>query len=359
MKKLEILVMPVGRDGSSFYRATQPYTEIHKQELAGVTLVQPSELESTDFWNAIQKCDWIMVRMSHSDFVINWLDKFVPNKKIILDIDDNIWDVSPYADIYRWHGTQEVKHGDKWLWRDGEDDFNIRRNKRRLARDEALFARANLVTVSTPRLEKLLKVFNPNTKVIYNGINFDNWKPYKMEKDKYFRIGWSGGVSHYVDLIEFKDDLEYLMDKHKNLKFVEAGTHFEGITKNLDQDRVEKIPWVDVEAHPYRSALMNLDLAVIPLAKNSFNECKSCVKWYEFSALGVPTIATNIPPYSDEMPEFSTPNNFREAIEELMNAKARRDKMVEYNLNWVVKNRDIKKIAKELHEHIAKSTPGR
>jgi hypothetical protein len=356
MKKLNILVMPVYRDGSSFYRITQPYTEINAQKSATIVLPKHSELESKDFWESLKICDWIVVRMCHSDFVINWLDKYVPNKKIIIDLDDNIWDVNPYQDIYRWHGQQEVMHEGKYLWKDGENDFNIRRNKRRLARDEQLFRRANMITVSTKRLEKKLKEFNKNVFTVYNGLNFDNWKPYKMEKDEYFRIGWSGGSSHYVDLIEMKESMERLMDKHKNIKLVLAGAEFKGITKDMDKNRVELLPWVDIEAHPYRSALMNLDLAVIPLADIGFNKYKSCIKWYEFASLKVPTIASKVPPYSDEMSKKELSLNFVKDIEDIMVNKTRRKKMVDKSYKWVTKHRDIKKLSQRLYGYISKST---
>lgn len=347
------MVLPVGRDGSSYYRITQPYAVMARQGLADIIFVNKDELETPEFWIAIKECDFVATRMANSDFILNWLDKYVPNKKVIIDIDDNIWDVNPYQDIYRWHGTQEVRHGDKWLWKDGESDFNIRRNKRRLERDNNLFRRANIITVSTERLEKLVSEYNKNTKVIYNSIDFNKWKPYNLEK-KEFRVGWSGGVSHYADIIGVKEDFEYLLKKHKNMKLVIAGTVFDGFTKGLPKEQIEFLPWVDIEAHPYRTILMNLDLAFIPIAKNSFNECKSCVKWYEFASIKVPTIATNYPPYSDEMPELALTDNFREKIEQLMNAKAIRDKNADYSYNWVVKNRNINNEAKKLYEFISK-----
>lgn len=354
---MKIMVIPVFRDGSSFYRVTQPYEEMIRQDLADVCMCKPTELETPEFWIAIKECDFVVVRMANSSFVLDWLDKFVPNKKVIVDLDDNIWDVNPYQDIYRWHGTKEVKHiGDKeeWLWKDGEADFNIRRNKRRLARDESLFKRAELVTVSTPRLQKLVKQYNDNVEVVYNALNFDNWKPYKLEKNE-FRIGWAGGVSHYADMMEVKEDVRYILEKYKNAKLVLAGSVFDGFIKDLPKDQVEVLPWVDIEAHPYRTILMNLDLAIIPLAKNEFNSCKSCVKWYEFASIKVPTVATNYPPYADEMPKSALVDNFREKMEVIINSQDYAQKIADESYDWVVKNRDIKKHAKKLYDTIKKT----
>ena len=33
-------------------------------------------------------------------------------------MDDDLFDIDPYSD-YQIFGTKEVKHGDKWLWKDG------------------------------------------------------------------------------------------------------------------------------------------------------------------------------------------------------------------------------------------------
>jgi len=349
-----IIVMPVGRDGSSYYRVTQPYIKMHEMGLATVIAPKHTELDTVEFWEAIKKCDWIVVRMEHREFVLDWLDKNVPNKKIILDIDDNIWDVNPYAQIYAFHGTHEVMHGDKFLWKDGEGDFNIRRNKRRLLRDEELMRRANLVTVSTPRLKEKLEQFNKNVKVIYNGLNFDNWKPVNINKTEEFRIGWAGGATHYVDLIPLKEDLKYLMNKYKNIKFVIAGMNFEGLTKELPKDRVEILPWVDCEAHPFRTVLMNLDLAIIPLINNEFNVCKSCIKYYEFAVVKVPVLASKVPPYSDELPTEILTTDFRNSIEQIINNRGngKQEAISENCYNWVKENRDINKIVISLYEYL-------
>jgi hypothetical protein len=54
---------------------------------------------------------------------------------------------------------------------------------------------------------------------VYNGLNFENWKPVEIKKDE-FRFGWSGGISHYGDLIEIRDDIEYILKKYPKSKFI-------------------------------------------------------------------------------------------------------------------------------------------
>ena len=46
---------------------------------------------------------------------------------------------------------------------------------------------------------------------------------------------------------------------------------------------------------------MGLDVGLAPLVGSKFNESKSVLKWEEYAALGVPCIASNVPPYSDTL----------------------------------------------------------
>jgi hypothetical protein len=40
-------------------------------------------------------------------------------------------------------------------------------------------------------------------------------------------------------------------------------------------------------------------LAVIPLEASRFAACKSAIKWFEYGEAGIPTLCSNVPPYSD------------------------------------------------------------
>jgi glycosyltransferase involved in cell wall biosynthesis len=349
---MNITILPLSMNGCHWYRNFQPYQEIKRQDLAEVvTIVEDDVIHFQDLVSeAISRADYIVGRFCHNKY-IQWIDKYFPGKKVIIDNDDYVFNPNPYGDMYQNYGTREVKHGKEWLWKEG-DNFSIKKNVERIKEDLELIKRADVLTVSTPRLKELYK--HPNTKIVYNALDLSIWKPYKIEKEsKYeFRIGWSGGATHYGDLYTIKNDLEYITKKYSNVKLVISGTVFPPLYKNINKSQLEFYPWIDISAHPYRTILNTLDLAIIPIEKNEFNKCKSCIKWYEFSSIGVPTIATNYPPYSDELPEIALTSNFREKITELIEAKAKRDKISEYGLNWVRENRDIKKIAKDLYNSL-------
>jgi hypothetical protein len=58
---------------------------------------------------------------------------------------------------------------------------------------------------------------------------------------------------------------------------------------------VESVPFA---AFPATLARLHLDIGLAPLVDTPFNRCKTNLKWLEFSALAVPTIASDVEPYS-------------------------------------------------------------
>ncbi len=47
-------------------------------------------------------------------------------------------------------------------------------------------------------------------------------------------------------------------------------------------------------------------LAVIPLDDSRFSACKSAIKWFDYAAVGVPTLASNVSPYREVMADGAT-----------------------------------------------------
>lgn len=273
-------------------------------------------------------------------------------------MDDDVFDIDPYSDAYVLFGKKEVKHGDKYLWKDGVN-INIKANINYLNNLEKFLARADIVTVSTERLKEKYSKYNSNIIVVPNAIDEKDWVVPNFKDHEEIRIGWTGGTSHYSDWYEIKDDIERLAKEYPKIKFVIGGTKFDGIFKNIDPKQVEYWGWVDATGHGFRVAMMDLDLAIIPLKDSSFNSNKSCIKFYEFSSLKIPTICSNVPPYSDEAPQESLSNNFYESVKYYIENKEKAKEMAEKNYQWVKENRNQDKISKELHNKLwtSLSTP--
>jgi glycosyltransferase involved in cell wall biosynthesis len=353
--KIKIFVLPMENDGCTHYRIKKPYSFLDK-EIFDVQFIRDKEIETPEALTYLEICDYVVARQYH-DKAIEILDNLFNHPdskrkkplKVILDMDDDVFNIDPYSDCYNVFGVKEVKHGDKWLWKDGVN-INIKKNIDYLNSLEKFLARADIVTVSTERLKEKYSKYNSNIIVVPNAIDTKDWIVPNFKKHDDIRIGWTGGVSHYSDWWTIKDDIERIMAEYPQAKLCIAGAMFEGIFKNIDKDRVEFWDWVDPTGHGYRVAMMDLDLAIIPLKDSQFNSNKSCIKFYEFSSLKVPTICSNVPPYSDEAPKESLTNNFYESIKYYIENKDKAKEMAEKNYQWVMENRKQEDISKELHK---------
>jgi glycosyltransferase involved in cell wall biosynthesis len=87
----------------------------------------------------------------------------------------------------------------------------------------------------------------------------------------------------------------------------------------------EMRPWV-AEVHemvpvglfPEALARMRLDAAVAPLIDHPFNRAKSALKLYEYGALGLPVVASDIEPYRDSpATRVRNPGEWIDALREL------------------------------------------
>lgn len=334
-----ILIMPGQMSGCWYYRMDRPYKHI-----PNATFLKPGDFESKWLEDELKESPIIVCRTQHARIILDTIDKFFPSCKIVVDLDDDVFNVDPYNDSYQYYGLSEVKHGDKWLWKDG-DTFDIAKNRIEIDYIKRLLNRADLLTVSTPRLKAKLK--HPNIYVNYNAIDFEDWHKVKLQRKKNeIRVGWSGSSSHYIDWALIQNDLKKLL-KNKDIKLVLAGVKFDGTLKDLPKEQTEYWSWVSAEAHPFRSALLDLDVAIIPLVDNSFNQARSCVKYYEFASLGVPVIASNVAPYSDELPKDQL---FDDLENTFYNIYKNRQVVADKQYKWLKENRNQKTISKQLHK---------
>ena len=65
------------------------------------------------------------------------------------------------------------------------------------------------------------------------------------------------------------------------------------------KDIVEYHESVDVEKYEMALQDLRLDVAIAPLLNSKFNHSKSNLKWLEYSACGVPTIASDVVTYAE------------------------------------------------------------
>jgi glycosyltransferase involved in cell wall biosynthesis len=243
---------------------------------------------------------------AHLDLIAKIHEK---GKKFVVDYDDDVFNVDPFSSHYRTWGTKpaqaELKGEKIEIWEDGKNIF-FEENQKRLDNVKRLCGAADMVTVTTERLAESFRPYSQNVKVLPNCVDIGVWNKAPILKTSEIRMGWFGGSSHYVDWLEVVPVLPDLFDRYENLKLVIMGQKFPWVEKNVPKDRYEYHRLSHIQAYPYKSSLLNLDFAVIPLASNKFNEGKSVIKWVEMGALSVPSVTSFVPPYdsiADLVPE--------------------------------------------------------
>jgi len=342
---VNIIVQPARKNGCTFYRLLQPYGALDDNG-HNVFFMDKNE-EGEAMAEAMTHADYVIVRDGGEALAEYTFSNF-PDKKMVYDLDDDLWNMNPFSPAYRDYGLEEVEWNGQMLWEDGKAGFNIERNRQKSQYRVDIMEQADLVTVTTERLkDRIAEKIDNDIAVLPNVVDFELWWDLPLVDADKTRLGWSGGASHYVDWHSIKDGLPDVMD---NAELVLAGHKWDGTIEDLDYEFYE---WTDVEAHPYRQAALNIDIGLLPLADNEFNKHKSCVKWYEFAALGIPCVAANVPPYSDEIEHGDTgllyddEDEFVEYVNKLKNNPEMQEEIGEAGREWVAENRSVDVIVDE------------
>ncbi len=231
--------------------------------------------------------------------------------KLVYEIDDDVFHVDP------------VNFG---AWR----NFQME-DKRESVRHCAQVA--DLVTVTTEPLAEIMREFNPNVAVLNNALPAWVLEMTRTRKDA-LTVGWAGGCSHGRDITEISTVLRRFLERdRKDVHLHLVGTDYRGV---VTYDRARYSKW-EIDPRKYFENL-DFDIGLAPLSDNIFNACKSHVKALEYAAMGIPVIATDLPPYRSFVVDGVTgflvrnPKQFRdrlntlagdEALRESMGAKAR------------------------------------
>lgn len=359
MFKLLSLVPGNFKSGVHWYRQIQFFKEANKQELLDCKFID-FNLPVDILTKVIDRADayFVLGIMSMLD-VYSILLKAPANKPLIVDIDDRFDLVSPFSNSYAAFGTEEIvlPNGVK-LWEDGEAGFSIERNKKNIKNLEKILKRADLIITTTIKITEWLSSFNKKVVAIPNSIDFDIFPCIKQKKDNIVRVGWAGGSSHFADLMTILPSLKKIMEKYPQVHFFLIGQYYGVIEKYIPKSRLHYYEWINADGHGYRLATLNLDIGLCPLTDDEFNLYKSNIKFYEYSAIKIPTLAKNMLPYNEEIIDGDTGylyNNaaeFEKKLEFLIFNPLKRRVVAENAFNFVLKYRNLKKVVKDWAEVI-------
>jgi glycosyltransferase involved in cell wall biosynthesis len=159
---------------------------------------------------------------------------------------------------------------------------------------------ADAVTVSSRPLEEIIRLFNPNIYVLPNFLDDQLWPlqypKLKSDSDRVV-LGYFGTHTHLPDLEMVTPVLSGLLDRYAEKLLIKIWCPL--LPEDL-QDR-PGVEWIrlDLEYPDFVDRLSDeeIDLAIAPLLENPFNDCKSHLKFLEYSALGIPGVYSLVGPY--------------------------------------------------------------
>jgi len=161
---------------------------------------------------------------------------------------------------------------------------------------------ADVVTVSTHRLRDVLMHYNDRVVVLPNYFDDTIWnlRPPRPGNccEESLIIGYMGTNSHQPDLEYIAPVLLNLIERFPQKILI----NFWGTPPPLALRSLPQVQWtpICIRSYPEFAAwfqTQSADIFIAPLVDNLFNRCKSPLKFFEYSALGVPGVFSRLDPY--------------------------------------------------------------
>lgn len=286
-----------------YYRVDLPLRTVKKNSDLEVFRVEKGDT-ATVIEKALTADVVVIPRISDPNMIKVMENLQAQGKKVVIDHDDNMFEISPFSPHYEEFGIDNVQvaHGEELipLWEDGKN-IDLTVNRARIDAIKEAVSKADMVTVTTEKLADVYREFSSNVWVLPNCLDTKLWQklPLKKASEDEVRLFWAGGSSHYQDWLILQDVLPVVMNKYPQAKLVLMGTKFDGTLKDINPEQIEFHPWVPTPAYPYKVSILNPDIGIIPLEGNKFNEGKSAIKWIELSSLAVPSVTSLVSPYKE------------------------------------------------------------
>lgn len=280
---MKIRAMTRDTGGCRFYRLETPFAALR-------ALGHEATVDDKVTGEELAELDVLVVQFINGEQDMEFL-RFVSRLKkrplLVYEVDDDLFTLHEVV-------TPEVSGGKQVLW--GRSDTQERVK-------EAL-GLVDLVTVTTPHLAAMYAPYAQHIAVLPNAI--PDWLldlPPGARPD-HFTVGWTCSHSHLLDAREHFDALQLWMSRNQQATF-----HWIGPPKVVAfapwQQRVT--PWVrDPAAYLASLRHMRLSVGIAPLGNFEFNLGKSGIKADEYSAIGIPTVASDFYQYREVIKDGET-----------------------------------------------------
>jgi len=356
--KFRVAFIPASVDGVNYYRMATWAFEMRKYKNTIVDLAwfryespNPGVLHTwqEDINNPIPSLD--ALGLTVGQYVRKAIDHFCEEADIV------VWHPMYYAESLDLFLEMQHKHQKPFLvevddnyvdvpaWNEAFHGFKNGSPFRRIALDTMRNADALMVT--TPHLAETYASINDNIYLIENSLDFRGdrkfvgWDQVSVRKHKGTRIGWIGGRSHFNDLMMVAPELRKVLERHKDVTLCLVNSAlkpscnelkipypFEGLRNVHYADRS-----VAINRYAAFAASFGFDIGIAPLVDCNFNRSKSNLRWLEYSAMKIPTVASNVGhfkqtlrPYQDAI-LMDSAEGWASVLEQLISDKTRREQL--------------------------------
>lgn len=149
---------------------------------------------------------------------------------------------------------------------------------------------ADMVTVTTEPLAEVMRELNANVAVLPNCVPAELLGMERPRRDR-VTVGWAGGASHGSDMAMVAPALRRFLLRNPKVDLHLIGTDYrETVRRPARFTEWDSDPW-----GYYRN--LDFDVGLAPLVDTQFARSKSAVKALEYSALGIPVIASDVEAY--------------------------------------------------------------
>ncbi len=349
-KQLKVLFLPTANAGVVWHRMMKFFKWLRKDPSMNPAMdsfdpkrmtpyewqfyAKNNKMLLTQIEYLVKQADVVVMGYVISDYgiaLIKALKKLFPEKPILMEMDDYCLGLNDYSPAFN-------------TYKPGSEAA------------DAVVSQMQIVdgmVVTTEYLKKLYKPYNKRINIVENCIDFEIWnnlKPIK-KRGKKLRIGWIGASTHNEDLKYIEKSLYRILEKHKNVEMYICGGAPQFMIGRHPRIKCDN-KWVDVYKYPQSLKNRCFDIGLAPLLDNNFNRAKSNLRWLEYSALGIPTVASRVEPFSKSIEYGKTgylcsePDEWVEALSILIENPSKRKELGSNAKKEVEINYNIKNVAK-------------
>jgi len=316
-------------------RAEVPSREINEHHIDRCRIDCKTDILYSDFFGT----DIMIFQRQHQQDVLEKM-RYAKSRGIltIYEVDDNLLEMPPqFKKPHEFYSKPEVQSVIKQFLNE-----------------------VDIVTVSTDELGKWVLSIAPQQKVmlIPNSIDASMWEEaYQLKSDgdpleSNVTIGWMASGSHMIDAPLVGKALGKLMSEFDSLRLHFIGwigfRDFPGVYLGQYTKRIKIDPWIEINELP--TVMSDFSIGVAPLKDVAFNNQKSALKYFQYSVLGIPTVASPSLSYVETIDEgcgmiAGSEESWYSSLKELIIDKQKRLDMGEKARNLVLKRYDIRQTA--------------